>query len=294
MRRTMMFVPGNNPQMLQSVDIYGSDAIILDLEDAVSITEKDTARILVRNAIQFMDYSCEVAVRINHINTPFGYDDLHCVLAAKPGIIRLPKAESADEIKEIDDIITQAERKYGFPDQSIKMMAAIESARGLVNANQIAAASPRMVALAIGGEDFIADMRTSRSKDGVELLFARTQIVIAARLAGIQAIDTVFADIHDQETFIREVKLIKQLGFDGKSVVHPSQVKLVHTLFAPTRSEVEHARKVLVAYQEALRRQSGVIAVDGKMIDGPIVTRAERTVAYAEAVGMNTKEDSAQ
>lgn len=285
LRRTMMFVPGNNPGKLQSAGIYGADAVIFDLEDAVAIGEKDTARELVHNAIKEIQYPCEVAVRINHISTPFGYDDLDRILEAKPDIIRLPKAEYADEIREIAGIIDKAEEKHGFPAGSIKLMAAIESAEGILNAREIAKAHPRMTALALGGEDFIYDLQTSRSKEGTELYHARAQIVLAARAAKIDAIDTVLPDIADEETFRREVKLIKQMGFNGKSVVHPRQIEIVHELFTPTDDEIRWARRVVAAYQEALARKSGVIALDGRMIDGPIVPRAERVIAYASAVG---------
>lgn len=284
LRRSMMFVPGNNPGKLQSAGIYGADSVIFDLEDAVSIGEKDAARHLVYEAVKTIEYPCEVAIRINHILTPFGRDDLKTVLPAKPGLIRLPKAEAVEEIQEVDSIITEVENKCGFEPGSIKMGAAIETAKGLRQAYYIASASPRMVFLAIGGEDFIADLQTTRSKGGQELLMARSQLILAAREAGIQAIDTVFSDVSDEEGFINEVKMIKGLGFDGKSVINPRQVQLVHQIFAPTDQEITTAERILAAYQEALDRKSGVIALDGKMIDGPIVTRAERTLAYARAV----------
>jgi citrate lyase subunit beta/citryl-CoA lyase len=285
LRRSMMFVPGNNPGMLQNSGIYGADAVIFDLEDAVAINQKDVARRLVANALKYIKYPCETAVRINHISTPFGYDDLDAVLASKPGIIRLPKAESAADIQEVDEIITAAEKRHSYEEGTIKMMAAIETAKGILNAPAIAAASPRMIALAIGGEDFVADLKTTRTKDGKELYAARSMIVFAARAAGIMAIDTVFADINDEATFIAETTMIKELGFDGKSVVNPRQVKLVHQIFTPTVKEIDYARQVLAAYQEALARKSGVISLNGKMIDGPIVDRAERVLAYAAAVG---------
>ncbi|VBB05255.1 Hypothetical protein LUCI_0462 [Lucifera butyrica] len=290
LRRTMMFVPGNNPGMVQNAGIYGADTLIFDLEDSVAITEKDAARNLVESAIQSIQYPCEIAVRINHISTPFGHADLASVLSVKPDLIRLPKAETAAEIQEIDAMITEAERKYGFPAGSIRMMAAIETAKGLMNAYQIASASPRMVAIAIGGEDFIADLKTSRSKDGRELFAARGQLVLAARAAGINAIDTVFSDVNDEETFINEVKLIKQMGFDGKSVVNPRQIKLVHQVFSPTDKEIEKAEAIVAAYQEALARNSGVISLNGKMIDLPVVARAERVLSYAQATGYKSGE----
>lgn len=285
LRRAMMFAPGNNPAMLQNAGIYGADTVIFDLEDAVSISEKDSARHLVHNAIKYLNYPCEVAVRINHISTPWGYDDLECILAAKPDLIRLPKGETAEDIKIIDDIINKAEYKHGFEPGSIKMMTAIENPKGLRNAYEMATASPRMVALAIGGEDFVSSLKTSKTKAGLELFVARTELLFAAREAGICAIDTVFSDIKDDETFIAETQLIKDLGFDGKSVVNPRQIELVYQIFTPTTEEIEYAKKVLAAYEEALERKSGVISLNGKMIDAPMIIRAERVLSYAAAVG---------
>jgi citrate lyase subunit beta/citryl-CoA lyase len=196
----------------------------------------------------------------------------------------LPKAESPRDIEEVDAIISEAEIRYNFAPGSINMMAAVETAKGLRNAYEIATASPRMVALAIGGEDFIADLKTTRSKDGKELFVPRSQLLLAARAAGIDAIDTVFSDINDEETFIAEVNMIKQLGFDGKSVINPRQVRIVHQIFTPTEKEIAHAERVIAAYNAAIERNSGVINLDGKMIDTPMVLRAERVLAYAKSV----------
>lgn len=284
LRRSMMFVPGNNPGKLQNAGVYGADSVIFCLEDAVAITEKDAARHLVYNAVKYINYPCEVAIRINHIQTPFGKDDLRVVLPAKPDLIRLPKAESADEIKMVDEIISQAEADNGFEQGTIKIGAAIETAIGLRRAYEIATASKRMTFLAIGGEDFIADLKTTRSKHGRELFVPRSELLLAARAAGIQAIDSVFSDVNDEEGFVEEAMMIKGLGFDGKSVINPRQVGLVHKVFEPTEKEITQAKRILAAYQEALEKKSGVIALDGKMIDGPIVTRAERVLAYAAAL----------
>lgn len=292
LRRSMMFVPGNNPGMLQNAGIYGADAIIMDLEDAVAVSEKDAARHLVYETLKSIKYPCEVAVRINHISTPYGRDDLDLILAAKPDLIRLPKAEQAADIQEIDAIITAAEEKHGFPAGSIRMMAAIESARGLRNAYDIATASPRMVALAIGGEDFVADLKTNRSKDGKELFVARGELVLAARAAGVDAIDTVFSNVNDDEGFIAEATLIKELGFDGKSVINPRQIKLLHQIYTPTAQQIAKARQIVAAYRDAVARKSGVVALNGKMIDTPVVARAERTLAYAAAAGVAEEDDT--
>ena len=286
MRRSMMFVPGNNPGMLQNAGIYGADTVIFDVEDSVALTEKDAARHLVRNAIQSLTYPCEVAVRINHIDTPFGLADLKTILPAKPDLVRLPKAETAADIRQVDAIISEIEQQCGFAAGSIRMMAAIESARGILNAYDICRASPRMVAIAIGGEDFVADLKTTKTREGKELFAARSHLVLAARAAGINVIDSVFSNVNDEEGFIAETKMIKDMGFDGKSVINPRQIKIVHTIFAPTDQEIDKARRILAAYEEALAKKAGVIALDGKMIDTPIVARAQRTLAYAAALGI--------
>jgi len=284
-RRAMMFAPGNNPGVLQNTGIYGADSLIFDLEDAVSVYEKDSARFLVRNAIRTIEYPCEVGVRINHISTPWGYDDLDVVLEAKPDFIRLPKSEDAEEIKEIDTIVTKAEKKYGFEPGSIRLMAAIENPKGLRNAYAIATASPRMMALAIGGEDFATSLKTTKTKGGAELFTARNLIVYAAREAGIDPIDSVYSDLRDEENFIKETTQAKEMGFEGKSCVTPRQVELVHAVFTPTEKEIESAYRVLRAYEEALAKKSGVIQVEGKMIDTPMITRANRTLALAGLAG---------
>jgi len=283
LRRSMMFIPGNNPGMLQNAGLYGADTIILDCEDAVAITEKDSARNLVFEAISGMNYGTEVAVRINHISTPFGWDDLKRLLPAKPDLIRLPMCQGPDEIRQIDDFISEAEHKNNFTPGSIKMMAAVETPKGLRLAYEIASASPRMVAMAIGAEDFTANLKTTRSKLGRELFVARGQLVLAAREAGVQCIDTVFSNINDEEGLRAELELVKEMGFDGKSVVNPRQVTVVHDVFAPTNKEIDYAENVLAAYQDALEKKSGVISLNGKMIDLPIVARAERVLAYAKA-----------
>lgn len=285
-----MFAPGNNPSMLNNAGIYGADSLIFDLEDTVSIPEKDAARYLVAGAIKNNVYPCEVGVRINHISTPWGLDDLEVVLAAKPDFIRLPKGETAEEIQHIDAIITGAEEKYGFEPGSIQMMAAIENPKGLRNALAIATASPRMMAIAIGGEDFSTSLKANKSISGVELYVARSMVVFAAREAGIFALDSVFSDVRDDETFLKEVTLAKELGFDGKSCVNPRQIELAYQVFNPTDKEINHAHRVLAAYDEALAKNSGVISMDGKMIDAPMIIRAERTLAMAESAGTYKQE----
>ncbi|MFB0972130.1 MAG: citrate (pro-3S)-lyase subunit beta, partial [Neofamilia sp.] len=287
LRRTMMFIPGNNPSMITDGHIYGSDSIMFDLEDAVSIKEKDSARFLVYNALRTIDYgNAETVVRINGLDTPFGRDDIEAMVRAKVDVIRLPKTDTPEDVIEVDNIITEVEKEIGLEVGTTKMMAAIESPLGIINAYKIATASKRLVAMALGAEDFVTNMKTTRSPEGIELLAARSQILLATRAAGIYALDTVYSDVNNDEGFENEVRLIKQLGFDGKSIIHPKQIGIVNKVYAPTEKEIRHAIRVLEGIKEAEERGSGVIAVDGKMVDGPIVDRAHRTIELAKAIGV--------
>lgn len=286
----MMFVPGNSPKMINSADVYGADSIMFDVEDSIAVTEKDTARHLVSQALRALKFKSETVVRINHpVQTPFGMDDLACILPAKPDMIRLPKVECIEEVELVARQIEEAEKREGFPEGSIHIIGAIESVKGLYNVREICK-GPRMAAIALGAEDFIANLKTQRTKTGIELYFARSQILMAARDAEIQCMDTVFSDVNDMEGFIREVTNSRDMGFDGKSVIHPKQIEAVNAVYTPTDQQIAKARKVLAAYAEALRCNKGVIAVDGKMIDGPIVLRAERVIAQARAAGIQIEE----
>ena len=295
LRRTVMYAAGNNAGLVRDAMIYGADSIIYDVEDSVSVFEKDSARQLVFHALTRMARSCEVGVRINHISTPWGHDDLKMLLPGNPDYIRLPKGESGDEIRELDDVITRAEKACGFTPGSIKIMVSIESPKGLRNAFEIATASPRMIGIALGGEDFAAALKTEKTKGNVytggrELFVPRGLIVVAAKEAGIQAIDSVFSDLRDDETLREETILIKEMGFDGKSCVNPRQIPTIHSVFTPDAKDIAYANRVLDVYAEAMRNKSGVIALDGKMIDLPMVTRANRVLALAQAAGMGQKE----
>lgn len=283
--RTMLFVPGNDPRKLLNAGVYRPDSLVFDLEDAVSVNEKDAARDLVRNALLYNEYPCDVGVRINHISTPYGYADLEAVLKAAPAFIRLPKSEEEKDIQAVDDIISQAEIKYGYEAGSIKLVLTIETARGILNSYNLARASKRVLAIGMGAEDLVADLRAIRSGSGKEIAFARNYLLLSARAAGVLALDNVFANVANEEGFIADTTEGKELGFDGKSIIHPNQVAIVHRIFTPTEEEIDKARQVLAAYREALERKSGVIALNGKMIDGPIVSRAERVLQYAKAVG---------
>lgn len=288
----MMFIPGNNPSMITDGHIYGSDSIMFDLEDAVSLKEKDSARFLVYNALKTIDYGdTETVVRVNGLDTPFGRDDFQAMVRAKVDVIRLPKTDTPEEVIEADNLISEIEEKIGLENGTIKLMAAIESPLGILNAYKIATASKRLIAIALGAEDFVTNMKTKRSPEGIELLAARSQILLATRAAGIYALDTVYSDINNDEGLVNEAKLIKQLGFDGKSVIHPRQIDLIHKVYEPTQEEIDHAVRVLHGIKEAEERGSGVIAVDGKMVDGPIVDRAYRVIELAKATGVYEEDD---
>lgn len=284
LRRTMLYVPGNNPGMIRDAHIYGSDAIMFDLEDSVSIKEKDAARLLVYEALKTFDYGrTEVLVRVNGLNTPYGRDDFEAIVRARPDAIRLPKTETPEDIEEADQLMAQIEKQAGIEQGTIKMMAAIESALGVINAYKIATASKRLTGIAIGAEDFVTDLKTTRSPEGIELLTARSLVLFAARAAGIDALDTVFSDVNDEEGFAKEVKLIKQLGFDGKSIINPRQIEIVHNIYTPAEDEIKKSVRIIEAAREAEEKGSGVVSLNGKMIDKPIVERAHRVLELAGA-----------
>ncbi|AGM98177.1 citrate (pro-3S)-lyase subunit beta [Streptococcus iniae] len=291
LRRTMMFVPGANAAMLRDAPLYGADSIMFDLEDSVSLKEKDSARALVYFALKTFDYSqVETVVRVNGLDT-VGALDIEAVVLAGVNVVRLPKTETAQDIIDVEAVIAQVERDNGIEVGRTKMMAAIESAEGVLNAREIAKASERLIGIALGAEDYVTNMKTRRYPDGQELFFARSMILHAARAAGIAAIDTVYSDVNNTEGFQNEVALIKQLGFDGKSVINPRQIPLVNAIYAPSDKEIQHAKEVIWAIQEAESKGSGVISLKGKMVDKPIVERAQRVMMLAKAAGLLTGEE---
>lgn len=287
LRRSMLFVPGANAAMLSNSFIYSPDALMFDLEDSVAITEKDTARLLVFHALQMPLYkNVEKVVRVNPIDSPYGKLDVDAMVRAGVDVIRLPKTDSAEDILEMERHILQVERKCGRAEGSTRMMAAIESAQGVINAPEIAKSSPRLIGIALGAEDYVRDIRTERSPDGIELMFARCSILQAARAAGIAAFDTVYSNANNEEGFIHEAEHIKQLGFDGKSLINPRQIELLHNVLAPTRKEVGNAHLIIEAAENASRQGLGVVSLNGKMIDAPIIERARWVLQRAEASGI--------
>ncbi|TCL03074.1 MULTISPECIES: citrate (pro-3S)-lyase subunit beta [Sodalis] len=286
LRRSMLFIPGANAAMLSTAFIYRPDSIMFDLEDAVSLREKDSARILVFHALQHPMYrDIETVVRINPLNTPFGLKDLEAVVRAGADVVRLPKTDSPEDIHELETHIERIERACGREVGSTRTMAAIESAIGVINAVAIARCSPRLIGIALAAFDYVMDMQTERG-DGTELFYARCAVLHAARAAGIDAFDVVYADINDEAGFLREVELVRKMGFNGKSLINPRQIELLHNAYAPTQEAVDYARRVIAAAEDGERKGLGVISLNGKMIDGPIINHAQVVLDRARASGV--------
>ncbi len=293
MRRSMLFLPGNTPNMLINGGFLGADAVILDLEDAVAPSEKDAARVLVRNTIRYMDFrGCQIIVRINAIDSSFWQRELDEVLPQKPDLILLPKSGSAQDILAADEYITALEEKLGFERNTVGLMPLIETALGVENAFAIASASSRVEALFLGAEDLTADLRCQRTKAGREIEYARTRLVTAARAAGVDVYDTPFTDVNDDEGIQVDAALAKALGFTGKASISPRHVEVINRVFSPTRKEIDYAYEVMDAIRLAKEQGRGAIALRGKMIDAPIVARAEQTIAAAREMGLGREERS--
>ncbi|MEY1226616.1 citrate (pro-3S)-lyase subunit beta [Klebsiella aerogenes] len=283
LRRSMLFLPGANAAMLSNAFIYRPDSIMFDLEDAVSLREKDAARVLVFHALQHPMYQdIETVVRINPLNTPFGLQDLEAVVRAGVDVVRLPKTDCPEDIYELEAHIERIEKACGREVGSTRVMAAIESALGVVNAVAIARCSKRLIGIALAAFDYVMDMQTERG-DGSELFYARCAVLHAARVAGIDAFDVVLSDINDEEGFLKEVDHIRKLGFNGKSLINPRQIDLLHNAYAPTQKEVDHALRVVEAAEEGERNGLGVVSLNGKMIDGPIIDHARRVLERAKS-----------
>jgi len=291
MRRSMLFLPGNTPNMLINGNCLGSDAVIFDLEDAVSPAEKDAARILVRNTMKYMDFSgCEIIVRINSIDTPYWKKDVDEMLPQKPNLLLLPKTGSAKDVQEADAYISEVEDKLGLLRNTVGLMPLIETAMGVENAFSIASASSRVQALFLGAEDLTADLRCKRTKEGREIEYARTRLVVAARAAGVDVYDTPFTDVNDDEGIWTDAELAKALGFTGKASISPRHVEVINAVFSPTQKDIDYAYEVMDAIRLAKEQGKGAIALHGKMIDAPIVARAEQTIAAAKALGLGREE----
>jgi len=283
LRRSRLYLPGNTPRFMLNAGLHAPDGIILDLEDSVAPTRKKQARLLVRNALRCHDFGpAEVMVRINQL--PLGLEDLEVILPEGPEIILIPKVENPEQVREVEAACSSIADKAGISPPLL--MPIIESGRGAWLALDIAEASPQVAALTIGLEDYTADLGVERTAEGRESFWARAQLVNAARAAGIQPIDTVFSDVDDVEGLRASVLEAKALGFVGKGCIHPRQIRIIHDAFAPTTSEIEKATKIVEAFDLARSRGEGVVALGSKMIDPPVVQRAQRTVDLAVTLGL--------
>lgn len=293
MRRSMLFLPGNNPNMIINAGCLGADAVIFDLEDAVAPAEKDAARILVRNTMRYTDLSgCDVVVRINSVDTDYWKADLDAILPEKPDVILLPKSSTAADVLAVDEYMTKLEEKLGLAPLSVALMPLIETALGVENAFSIASSTKRVCAIFLGAEDLTADLRCKRTKEGREIEYARTRLVVAARAAGVDVYDTPFTDVNDDEGIVVDTNVAKALGFTGKAAISPRHVEVINNIFSPTLAEIDYAYEVMDAIALAKKQGKGAISLYGKMIDAPIVTRAEQVIAMAEALGLDRRDDN--
>ena len=287
LRRTMIFLSAQKPGLIKDPLIYGADSLMLDLEDAVAENQKDAARFSLYHALKTVDYGdTEVIVRINGLDTPHWREDVRVCVAAGADGVRIAKCESAGDVIAVEKAVEAAEEEFRKEKGRTLLMAALESPKGILNAQEIAAASERMFGIAISGGDLRRTMQVSPVRGGIELNTARGLVVLAARAAGVQCFDTVFTDLNDEEGFRAEVLLDKQMGFDGKSLVNPRQIAAVHEIYAPSEKEITAAEKIVRAVRENAAKGVGVFTVDRKMIDIAFLPGAERTIALAKACGM--------
>ncbi len=283
-RFSRLYLPGNNPGMFLNAGLHSPDGVILDLEDSVAPDRKDEARILVRNALRAVNfYGAERMVRINQGER--GLEDLEMVIPHNVHLILVPKCEDAETVRTIDRKIRDIKDKEGQSER-IFLMPIIESARGVENAGEIAAASESVVAMAIGLEDYTADLGVQRTKEGGESIYARNRIVVASKAAGIQPIDSVFSDVGDMEGLLQNVLSAKAMGFEGMGCIHPRQIAVIRKGFSPSEEEMEKAKKIVIAYRDAREKGLGVVALGTKMIDAPVVARAEKTISLAVRLGL--------
>lgn len=278
-RRSRLYAPGNNPRLLAGIDVHGADCVLLDLEDSVPLSEKASARVLVKHLLAAIPFPQDVWVRINTLDVE-GEADVREVLRGQPHGLCLPKAESAADVIRLSKLLDEVEAAYGIEAGFTKIMPIIETARGVLSCEEIATADPRIVMVAFGAEDFTRDVGAIRSRPS--LLFARSMIVAAATVAGIQASDTVFADLDNVEGLMKETGLARELGFDGKGAINPRQLAPIHRAFSPTVDELAYATRIVEAAEAAERAGSGAVALEGKMIDKPVLERAKRLLKYGE------------
>ncbi len=283
----MMFLNAQKPALIKDPFIYKPDSIMLDLEDAVAENQKDAARFSLYHALKTIDYhGCERVVRINGLDSPYWKEDIRCSVAGGCDAIRIPKTESAADVELVEAEIIRAEREFNRPEGSVLIMAALESALGIMKALDICQASDRMFGIALSGGDYTKDLQTHITGTGIELMGARQQMIIAARAAGVQCFDTVYTDLSDMEGFRKDVENIHLMGFDGKSIINPRQINVVHDIFTPSEKDITFAEKVVKEIDDKKAKGIGVFTVDGKMIDIAFYDGAKRTIALAKASGV--------
>jgi citrate lyase subunit beta/citryl-CoA lyase len=288
-RISRLYLPGNTPSLMINAGIHASNAIILDLEDAVAIHKKNEARFLVRNALRHVDFmGAERMVRINQVSA--GIDDLDFIIAHNVNAVVIPKCESADQILAVNARITKLTTGSNASYNTVWLIPIIESALGIIKAFEIAQAADNVVALAIGLEDYTAELGINRTNEGTETLFARCTIINACKAAGIQALDSVFSDVGDESALKLYAQQSKSLGFDGMGCIHPRQLKSIHEGFAPSDAEIEKAKKIMIAFAEATDKGLGVVSLGNKMIDAPIVKRAQKVIELAISLGRLSKD----
>ena len=287
LRRSMMFLNAQKPSLIKDPYIYNADSLMLDLEDAVAVTAKDTARFSLYHALKTIDYrGCEKVVRINGLDTDLWREDIRCSVAGGAEVLRIPKTESAEMVRAVEEAVLQAEQEFEHPVGSTLLMAALESARGVMNAYEVCTSSDRMIGIALSGGDYTKDLQTVITGTGVELMGARQQMIIAARAAGVQCFDTVWTNLQDMDGFRKEVETIRQMGFDGKSIINPRQISIVHEVFTPSIKDIIFAEKVIREIDTKKAQGIGVFTVDGKMIDIAFYDGARRTISLAKASGV--------
>ena len=283
LRRTMMFMNAQKPGLIKDAYIYGVDSIMLDLEDAVAENQKDSARFSLYHALKTIDYGdTEVIVRINGLDTPHWQEDIRCAVAGGADGVRIP----TQDVKTVEEHVLAAEKEFGVEEGRTLIMAALESPKGVLNAYEIASASDRLFGIALSAGDFHRSMHTHYVPGGIELNTARNLIVMSARAAGVQCFDTVFTNLDDEEGFENEVRMIHDMGFDGKSLINPRQIAFVHQTLAPTPEEIATAETYVRTYEEQSKLGVGVYTVNGKMVDVAFIPGAERTLRLAKACGM--------
>ncbi len=282
-RRSMLYIPGNNAAMVQQGGVYGADCVLLDLEDAIAPNEKDAARVLLKHTIPTVNfYGAEVTVRVNHLDTPYGFDDLQEIVPIQPDALRLPKIESADDVLRVVQMIEKIEDSHNLPHDTMMLQAMIETAVGVENALEIAKSSPRVDAITIGGQDLAADMGIVLEKGSQGLDYASKRIIMAAKAAHIDAMDTVFVDVDDEAGLREATRYAKDIGFTGKAAINPRQIEVINDVFTPTEEEIGKAIDIITAYNRHKADGVGVFAIHGKMVDAPIVTRALHLLELAD------------